>query len=125
MKVQLYDSPVAKITYDENGVFICTLKKTKVPYDKKETKDQFDFFIKHSKGSAYKVILDTAESYNFPTDGSFDYFFKNNKSSNKIAIVTHTLSMRLLLEQTYRINEVTNALFFKTVEEAYNWIIKE
>lgn len=122
MKKEHYNSPVAEITRDENGIFICKLKDSKGSYDTEETKRQFDFFIKHSDGKPYKVILDTSESYNFPTDGAFSYFFKNNKLVNKIAIITHTLPMRLLLEQTFRSNKVGNTLFFKTFEEAYQWI---
>lgn len=125
MEIKQFDSPVALITWDENGIFTCKLKDSKSTFDTQETKDHFDFLLKHAQGKPYKVILDTTESFNFPTDGSFEYFFKINKSENKIAIVTNTLSMRLLIEQTFHYNKVDNAQFFRTMDDAYEWICKQ
>lgn len=125
MERNQYESPVVQIIQDENGIFICKLKDSKVSYDAHEIKRHFDFYIEQSQGRPYKAILDTTSSFNFPTDGAFDYFLKINDTRNTFAIVTNTLPMRLLIEQTFRYNNVTNALFFRKIEDAYKWLINQ
>lgn len=87
MKDNQYESPVVKIICDENGIFICKLKDTRVAFDAQETKGIFNFLIKKSLGEPYKIILDTTESFNIPTDGAIEYFLEINESKNRSAEV--------------------------------------
>lgn len=124
-KIIEYDSPIANIVWDEKGIFIFKLKNTSAIYGKEETKRQFDFFIKHSKGKPYKVIVDTRESLVFPTDDAFNYYFKHNKSINRTAIVANSLPMQLMIGHMLKREKVPNTATFKTIEEAIEWILKD
>lgn len=125
MEKDEYDSPIAHIQQNENGIFICTLKDTRAVFGIQEMKNQFQFFIQHSQGKTFKVILDTSISLNFPTDEVFDYFIENNSPKSRFAIVTQTLPMRLLFEQIITHNKITNTLFFRSIEAAKEWLIHQ
>ena len=120
-----YDSPIAHIYWDERGFFMFKMKNTNAIYDEEETMRQFDFFITHTDGKPYKVIVDTRESLVFPTDDSFDYFFKHNKSVNKNAVIVNSLPMQLLMGQMYKGSKIKNTQLFKNEDEAIDWLLKD
>lgn len=121
-----YESPVATITWDNNnGVFIFKMKASKANYDEAEVKKQFDFFKKHSKNKPYKVIVDTRNSPNLPTDNAFNYFFSNNNPKGKNAILAKELAFQVLMGQMYKIKAIKNHKLFKCEEEAMKWLLED
>lgn len=121
-----YDSSVAHISWDEdNSIFIFKMKSTSDSYDAKEVRLQLDFFMKHSNNKPYKVLVDTRESPSLPTDNAFDYFFDNNNSRSKNAIVADDLPFQILMSQIYRIKNIQNCKVFKTEEEAIAWLLED
>lgn len=121
-----YESPVVKITWDEkSGLFVFKMKDINATYDEPEVIRQYEFFNKHSNNKPYKVLIDTRESPNLPTEEAFEYFFNNNNPHSKNAIIAKDLPFQILMSQMYKIRGVENCKLFKTEEEALKWILED
>ncbi|RYM31310.1 hypothetical protein ERX46_16645 [Brumimicrobium glaciale] len=120
-----YDSPVARITIDNEGIFIFKLKDTSSIYDIEEARSQYRFMNLHSEGKPYKAIIDTRGSLVLPTDAACDYYFEGNNFENIMALVVNSLPMKLLLGRMFRHENVPNSKIFKNDEDAYEWLLKK
>ena len=120
-----YDSPVAKITLDERGIFDFKLKDSSSIYDVKEARNQYRFMNLHSKGKPYKAVIDTRGSILLPTDAACNYYFEGNNFENIVALVVDSLPMKLLLSRMFKHENVPNSKIFKNDIEAFEWILKK
>lgn len=121
-----YESTVVNITWDEDaGLFKFIMKNTNATYDEQEVKKQFDFFKKYSNNRPYKVLIDTRDSPNLPTDEAFEYFFNNNNTLGKNAIIAKDLPFQILMSQMYKINNIQNHKLFRSEYEALQWLLED
>lgn len=120
-----YDSPVAYISIDEDGIFLVKLKETTHSFDSKEISKQLTFILKHRKGDSHKIILDTRGSLAVPTDSAIQHFIENNFPENKYAIVVNNLPMKLMMKHLLIINKFKNVRLFKSPELAHYWILED
>lgn len=120
-----YDSPVASITLDNEGIFIFKLKDTYIAYNGIELEKHFILFLKHSKEKAYKVLIDATESVNLPTDDAGFYFRENNRPEDRFAIVSNSLPVQIFMGQLIKQREVKNIKLFKNREEAMEWLTED
>lgn len=118
-----YDSLIANITQDENGVFFFYLKNTSAIYNIEETKKQFNFFEQHSPDQPYKVVVDTRDSLVFPTEEALKYYFNKSNPKNKMAIIANSLPMQLMKRQIFKDSSKANNQSFKNKEDAFKWIL--
>lgn len=117
-----YNSPVASIKWDERGFFKFKLKSESAIYDKNEVINQYNYLMKETKGSSYKLLMDATDSLVFPTDDAFEYFFDKNSGRTTIAIIVTSLPMQILMGQMLKSSGITNAKLFKSESEAIQWI---
>src|SRR5690554_5363727 len=103
-----YNSPVASIKWDERGFFKFKLKSESAIYDKNEVINQYNYLMKETKGSSYKLLMDATDSLVFPTDDAFEYFFDKNSGRTTIAIIVTSLPMQILMGQMLKSSGITN-----------------
>ncbi|PWH86768.1 hypothetical protein [Brumimicrobium oceani] len=118
-----YDSPVARITKDENGIFVFKLKNTSTAFDLEEARNQKRYLAVESGGKPYKTIIDTTGSLALPNDEACEYYLTENNFENVISLVVNSLPMQLLLGQLVKRHEVPNIKIFKKAKDAYDWIL--
>ncbi len=118
-----YNSPIASINIDENGIFIFNLKDTYTSYDGNEARKQFDFFRDNSNGQPYKVLVDSSNSVNIPTEKAVLVFKKQNKPEYKFAIYVTNLPIQIYVGQLSKYNKYHNVKLFKSKEKAIKWLI--
>lgn len=125
LNINEYDSPIARITKDENGIFVFKLKNTSAIYDLEEAKNQNRYLTIQSGGKPYKTIIDTTGSLALPTEEACDYYIEDNNFENIVALVVNSLPMQLLLGQLVKRHEVPNSKIFKKAKDAYEWLLNK
>lgn len=120
-----YNSPVASITIEEDGFYLLKLKDTFIAFNDIELEKQFNFFNKHSKGEPYRVLIDTSESINIPTDEAGLYYRANNRPEYRFAFVSTNFPFQIFISQLIIQREVKNMKLFKTSEAAIEWLLEE
>lgn len=121
-RIKKYESAVVKITWDNSAeLFIFRMKNTNASYDEHEVIKQFGFLQEHSNNKSYKVLIDTRYSPNLPTDEAFEYFFNNNNTLGKNAIIAKDLPFQILMSQMFKIKNIQNHKLFKSEQEALKW----
>ena len=120
-----YESPVARITWDERGLFILKLKENNAIYDGIEALRQYRYLITCSGNKTFKIIIDTTGSLLFPTDCAFRLYEKYNNTANKTAVVANSLPMQLMIGQMVKKLKPGNSMTFKTKEAAIEWVLRD
>lgn len=119
-----YNSPVASTTIEQDGIYLLKLKDTFIAFNDIELENQLNFINKHSKGEPYRVLIDTSESINIPTDEAGLYYRANNRPEDRFAFVSTNFPFQIFIGQLIIQREVKNMKLFKTSEEAKEWLLE-